>query len=76
MTNIIFARLTPKPNGMKHLSGAPLQGRLLASLTNIRLGWRGLPGTNTLAYYDINYDRKKFYSTGGDCFRMKLSKRQ
>jgi hypothetical protein len=22
-----------------------------ALLTNIRLGWKGLPGTNTLAYY-------------------------
>jgi hypothetical protein len=26
--------------------------RILALSTNIRLGWRGLPGTNTLAYYD------------------------
>jgi hypothetical protein len=26
--------------------------RLLASPTNIRLGWKGLPGTNTLAYYE------------------------
>ncbi len=25
--------------------------RYLASPTNIRLGWKGLPGTNTLAYY-------------------------
>jgi hypothetical protein len=33
------------------LSGAPLLGRLLASPTTIRLGWKGLPGTNTLAYY-------------------------
>jgi hypothetical protein len=30
---------------------APLYGRLLASPTNIRLGWKGLSGTNTLAYY-------------------------
>jgi hypothetical protein len=47
---------------MKHLSGAPLQGRLLASLTNIRLGWKGMPGTNTLAYYkkSVNYSREKF----------------
>ncbi len=33
-------------------SGASLLGRLQASSTNIRLGWKGLPGTNTLAYYD------------------------
>jgi hypothetical protein len=35
---------------MKHLSDAPLYGRLLALLTNIRLGWQYLPRTNTLAY--------------------------
>jgi hypothetical protein len=28
---------------------------LLALLTNIRQGWRGLPGTNTLAYYKHSY---------------------
>ncbi len=32
---------------MKHLSGATL----LALPTNIRLGWKGLPGTNTPAFY-------------------------
>jgi hypothetical protein len=32
-----------------YLSGAPLYGWLLTLLINIRLGWRGLPGTNTLA---------------------------
>jgi hypothetical protein len=36
-------------------SGAPERcllhlGRLLALSTNIRLGWKGLPVTNTLAY--------------------------
>jgi hypothetical protein len=36
----------------KDLSGAPLEGRLLASPTNIRLGWKGLSGTNTLVYYE------------------------
>ncbi len=30
--------------------GAPLQGRLLALHSNIRQGWKGLPGTITLAY--------------------------
>jgi hypothetical protein len=33
-----------------NLSGAPLYGRLLAVPTNIRLGWKDLSGTNTLAY--------------------------
>ncbi len=37
---------------VKQLSGAPLEGRPLALPTNIRLGWRDLPGTKTLAYYE------------------------
>ncbi len=36
---------------MKHLSGAPLYGGLLALPTNIRLGWKGLPGANTESYF-------------------------
>jgi hypothetical protein len=32
------------------ISGASLKGRLLASPANIRLGWKGLPRANTLAY--------------------------
>ncbi len=42
----------PKPTQVKHLSGAPLYGNLLALPTNIRLGWKGLSGTNALAYYE------------------------
>ncbi len=37
---------------VKNISGASLSGRLLALPTNIRLGWRGFPGINTLAYYE------------------------
>jgi hypothetical protein len=37
---------------VKHLSGAPLQDTFLDLPTNIRLGWKDLPGPNTLAYYD------------------------
>jgi hypothetical protein len=33
--------------------GAPLLGRLLALPTIIRLGWKGLPWKNTLAYHKI-----------------------
>jgi hypothetical protein len=36
---------------VKHLSGAPLQGKLLALPSNNELGWKGLPGANTLVYY-------------------------
>ncbi len=34
--------------------------------TNIRLGWKGLPGTNALAIYQkiVTYGRKKFYNIG------------
>jgi hypothetical protein len=35
---------------VKHLKGASLE-RALASSPDIRLGYKGLPGTNTLAYY-------------------------
>jgi len=35
-------------------SETPFYGRLLALSTNIRLGRKGLRGTNTLAYYEIS----------------------
>jgi hypothetical protein len=34
----------------KSLKGAPLLCRLLALSTNVRLGWKGLAGANSLAY--------------------------
>ena len=37
---------------MEHLKVSPLRKGLVL-LSNIRLGWKGLPGTNTLAYYKI-----------------------
>jgi hypothetical protein len=36
---------------IKNLSKAPFKARFLALATNNRLGWNGLPKTNTLAYY-------------------------
>ncbi len=45
-------RVRPEPTQIKNLSDAPLQGRLLASLANIRVGLKGLPESNTLAYYE------------------------
>jgi hypothetical protein len=39
------------PTRVKDLSGDPHYDRLLASPTNIRLGWKSLPGTNTQANY-------------------------
>ncbi len=46
---------------MIHLGGS------LVLPTNIRLGWKGLPGTNTIIAYfkkSVNYGRKKFDKTG------------
>jgi hypothetical protein len=34
-------------------SEAPVEDRLLALPADIRLGWNGLSGTNTLAYYEL-----------------------
>jgi hypothetical protein len=36
--------------------GSPLKSRLLSSHTNIRLGWKGLPEKNTIAYYKNPYN--------------------
>jgi hypothetical protein len=61
----------PEPTRVKHLSGAPVYGRLQASPPNIRLGWKSLPGTNTsLLGKSVCYSRKKFYST---CPRKKAT---
>jgi len=53
----------------KHLSDATRKGRLLASPTNIRQGWIGLPEKKkpSLLRKSVNYGRKKFYSTGPCC---------
>jgi hypothetical protein len=40
--------LTP----VKNFSGALLKGRLVVLPANIRLGWKGLPRTNALAFYE------------------------
>jgi len=36
---------------VEHLKGSSL-GQALALPTNIILGWKGLPGSNTIAYYE------------------------
>ena len=41
----------PRVENMKGVS----LGKALALPANIRLGWKGLPGTNTLAYYQKAY---------------------
>ncbi len=50
-----------------NVSGAPLQGRLLAWPTNIRLRRKGLPGTSSsLSQTLINYGRNFFITLGPD----------
>jgi hypothetical protein len=41
----------------------------LALPTNNRLGWKALPGTNTLAYWElfVKYGHKMFYNFGPRC---------
>ncbi len=80
-------KVKPEPTRAKHLLGALLWGRLRALLTNIRLGWKGIPGTNHLAYrthsqinnysFRINYDHKKFYNEAsrGQCYKKKFKSR-
>ncbi len=59
---------------MKHLSDAPFYGRVLALPTNNSLGWKGLSGTNTLAYYENLEitDRKSFITLGSGVKVLKL----
>jgi hypothetical protein len=53
--------VTPKVGAKHELLFNKLTSALLA---DIRLGWKSLPRTNTLAYFKktVNYDYKKFYS--------------
>jgi hypothetical protein len=50
-----------EPNRVKYRSGAPLCGSILALPTTIRQIRKGLPGTNTLAYYKQTVSCKHFY---------------
>jgi hypothetical protein len=56
----------PEPARVKHLSVAPLLGKLPVINTNIRLGRKDLPGTkhSSLLKVLIHYDLKKFYNIG------------
>ncbi len=56
---------------MKHLSGAPFYGRLLALPPNIRLGWKRNVGDrySSLLRKFVNYGQKKvFFTLGPDIF--------
>jgi hypothetical protein len=47
--SLMFEYVRPENIQVKHLFGAPLQGRLLAIPTDIRSDFRGLLEGNTLA---------------------------
>jgi hypothetical protein len=62
---------------VRHFSGALLFGRLLSSPTNVKLGWKSLPGTNTLAYYKNPYitDKESFITLGPGYIRLRKLKK-
>ncbi len=51
-----------EPAHVKHLAGAPIQGKPMDLPTNIRLGWKGLQGQkrSSLLQKFITYGRKMF----------------
>ncbi len=59
---------------MKHLSGSPFYGRLLASPTNIRLGWKRNVADkhSSLLQKFVNYGQKKLYSHWSRTYFIKL----
>jgi hypothetical protein len=59
-----YLQVRSEPTPVKHLSGAPLYGRLLVLTAINRLSWIGLPATNTLAYYRHFTDVKSFTTLG------------
>ncbi len=62
-----------EPTRVKNLSGAPLKGGLLALTTNTRLGWKGLPETNSsLLWKSVNYGRNMLYDKGPWTFTNRL----
>ncbi len=57
--NLMFSGKARANPGVEYQKALHL-GKILDLPTNIRLGWEGLPDTNTVAYYKkfINYGRK------------------
>ncbi len=59
---------------MNPILGASLLGRLLALPKYIRQGWKDLPGTNTLVFFQtlVNYGRKSYIILGTGANATKL----
>jgi hypothetical protein len=51
-SSLLQTFLIPELTRVKHLQVLYSKFKLLASPENTRLGWKGFPGTNTLAYYE------------------------
>jgi hypothetical protein len=64
--SLIFASKANSAQG-EHNSGAPLKGKLLALPANVRLGRKGLPGTNDVAYFDSSSVTKNFNNNDTSC---------
>ncbi len=65
--SLMFVGVRSEPTRVGlHLSGSQLLGRLLALPAKIMLGWKDLPGTNTLVYYKNSKitDMKSFITLG------------
>jgi len=59
---------------VKHFSCVSLLDMLLALQTNIKIGWKGLPRANTLAYFEdsyVNVGHKNFVTLGPEVSRIK-----
>ncbi len=61
LSKICLSKKVIRKKVIRKKVAAPSNKHDLALLLNIRLGWKGLKGTNTLAYYK-HCGRKKFYS--------------
>jgi hypothetical protein len=51
---------------VEQVSGGPLYGKLLVLPATISLGWKGMPWTNSLAYYEHSQitEEKSFITLG------------
>ncbi len=51
----------PEPNQLEHLSDASFLGKLLVFPANVRLDWKVIAGTNTLAHLALSTATKEIF---------------
>jgi hypothetical protein len=66
-------RARPEPTHLEHLSDASFLGKLLVFPANVRLDWKGIASTNTLAYLASSTVMKKKMFYNIDTRRLYLS---